>query len=497
MPSSDTRSRERWIVAALVVGLVLWRSAVFVFWPDGYFDSDQAVTGLMAKHLSHFRAFPVFWYGQSYMLAVEAWLAAPIFRVAGVSVATLKLPLLAINLAIALILLRTLERETGLRPAAAAAATLVFVLAAPITAALYLTANGGNVEPTLYVLLLWLTRRRAVWCGAILGIGFLNREFTIYGALALLILEAAHRRLFTRDGLRRTATVFAVAAALWIVAQVAKQFSSAAGPGTSVDDLGGPTNNLVEIVGRMCVNPATLAAGLHKLFTVHWPQLFGLDVLRLSDFGIESRQWQGTRATGVLLAAAAAIALVRVAARLAAERRWRPEYEFCAYLIVVASLSLTGYVFGRCGELDLYTMRYELLSVLGAVGLFAWYLRVETSTALRTAWTIALAGVIAVSVAAHARLWREYLTGAPVAAKQLLIAQLEARRIHYGYADFWVAYYVSFMTNERVVLAATDAVRIRTYNRVVDAHRAVAVRVSRTPCGNGEQVTPAFWICPP
>ncbi|PYR78075.1 MAG: hypothetical protein DMF86_06830 [Acidobacteria bacterium] len=66
MPASDTRSRERWIVAALVVGLVLWRSAVFVFWPDGYFDSDQAVTGLMAKHLSHFRAFPVFWYGQSY-----------------------------------------------------------------------------------------------------------------------------------------------------------------------------------------------------------------------------------------------------------------------------------------------------------------------------------------------------------------------------------------------------------------------------------------------
>ena len=145
----------------------------------------------------------------------------------------------SINLAIALILLRTLERETGLRPAAAAAATLVFVLAAPITAALYLTANGGNVEPTLYVLLLWLTRRRPVWCGAILGVGFLNREFTIYGALALLILEAAHRRLFTRDGLRRTATVFAVAAALWIVAQVAKQFSSAAGPGTSVDDLGG------------------------------------------------------------------------------------------------------------------------------------------------------------------------------------------------------------------------------------------------------------------
>ena len=100
--SADRLRRERWIVTAIAAGLVLWRSAIFVFWPHSDFDSDQAVTGLMARHLSHLRAFPVFWYGQSYMLAVEAWLAAPLFRVFGASVATLKLPLVAINLAIAL-----------------------------------------------------------------------------------------------------------------------------------------------------------------------------------------------------------------------------------------------------------------------------------------------------------------------------------------------------------------------------------------------------------
>ena len=52
----------------------------------------------------------------------------------------------------------------------------------PITAAHFLTANGGNVEPCLYVLLLWLLRRRPIWFGLVLGVGFLNREFTIYGA---------------------------------------------------------------------------------------------------------------------------------------------------------------------------------------------------------------------------------------------------------------------------------------------------------------------------
>ena len=87
------------------------------------------------------------------------------------------------------------------------------------------------------------------------------------------------------------------------------------------------------------------------------------------------------------------------------------------------------------------------------------------------------------------------MTGPPVPAKRLLIEQLEARGIHYGYADFWVAYYVTFMTRERVQLAATDAVHIRTYNRIVDAHRDEAERISRTRCADGIQITPAFWVC--
>src|SRR5262245_59496142 len=96
-------ARGRLIVAAEALSLILFRSIVFVFWEQSHFDSDQAITGLMAKHISEGRAFPVFWYGQNYMLAVEAWLAAAVFKVAGVSVAALKLPLLIINGAIALL----------------------------------------------------------------------------------------------------------------------------------------------------------------------------------------------------------------------------------------------------------------------------------------------------------------------------------------------------------------------------------------------------------
>src|SRR6476661_7163313 len=126
-------SRESQIIL-IAAALVIFRSAVFMFWPQSYFDSDQAIFGLMAKHIAEGRAFPVFMYGQTYILAVQAWLAAPVFLVAGVSVAALKLPLHIINVTIALLLLRIFSREVGLSPWLALVATLFFLLPAPGTA---------------------------------------------------------------------------------------------------------------------------------------------------------------------------------------------------------------------------------------------------------------------------------------------------------------------------------------------------------------------------
>src|SRR3954453_7618171 len=168
--------RERWMgvpiappILALLVAVTIVRSLVFVCWPAAHFDSDQAVTGLMAKHLAELRAFPVFWYGQSYMLAVEAWLAAPLMAVAGASVTALKLPLLGINIAIALLLERGLTRDVGLKPELAVVAVLLFASPPPMTSAHLLPANGGNVEPLLYVLLLWSARRHGILLGLVFG----------------------------------------------------------------------------------------------------------------------------------------------------------------------------------------------------------------------------------------------------------------------------------------------------------------------------------------
>jgi hypothetical protein len=78
-----------------------------------------------------------------------------------------------------------------------------------------------------------------------------------------------------------------------------------------------------------------------------------------------------------------------------------------------------------------------------------------------------------------------------------LIRELDARHIRYAYADYWTSYYVSFMTRERIIVAADEAVKVRTYNRIVDGHRDEAIRISRRPCPGGEQLTPFFWGCKP
>jgi hypothetical protein len=490
-------SHEWWLSAGVVTLAVLFRSILLLAWPLAAFDSDQAITGLMAKHLAELRAFPVFYYGQNYMLAVEAWLAAPVFAVAGVSVTTLRLPLLAINMAIALLLLRGLVHETGLRPALAAIPTLLFALAAPGVTARLLDANGGNVEPLLYVLLLWLTRNRPRWCGFVFAVGFLQREFLLYGLAALVLLEAVQRTLLTREGFVRRAVMLRTAAVTWLTVQWLKSFASAAGPGTSVLDVYRPHDNLTELAGRICFDLRAVPSGIWQLFTEHWPMLFGVVRQPVIEFGIDTTAMQGIRGGPLLLAAALLLPVVVIAQRLAIERRWRREYDFCAYLLLTALLSCAGYILGRCGQVGSSgLMRYEMLSLLGASGLGAWGLAVGTQWTQR-AWIVLALAIAGVAAVAHAQMLAQYVAHPPPSPKLTIARQLEARGVRYATSDYWIAYAVTFLTKEKTKIASTDLVRIREYNRLVEAHPNETVRISREPCADGHRIMEGVYFCNP
>src|SRR5688572_19124696 len=171
--SSDPRSKDRGLhsgsrlelaaVLLVATALVICRSLVYAIYEHADFDSDQAIVGLMAKHLSEGRALPLFFYGQTFMLGVEAWLMVPVFWLMGPTVAALKTSLILTNLALVWLTLFGLVRWGGLRPALALVPVLFLAFAPPLTTAYLVNAQGGNIEPLLYAALLWWLRRRPFW----------------------------------------------------------------------------------------------------------------------------------------------------------------------------------------------------------------------------------------------------------------------------------------------------------------------------------------------
>ncbi|WP_154944002.1 hypothetical protein [Micromonospora palomenae] len=106
----------RWptpVVLALLVGLagVGYRLALLLG-DTPRTNSDEATMGLAALHIARGEDFPVFFYGQAYMGALEAYLAAPLLALAGPSVLALRLPLLALY-ALFLLLSWRLTRRLG------------------------------------------------------------------------------------------------------------------------------------------------------------------------------------------------------------------------------------------------------------------------------------------------------------------------------------------------------------------------------------------------
>lgn len=282
------------MVLLIVTLLVVGRSLVFVIFEHAQFDADQAITGLMAKHIAELRAFPFYAYASDYVLVVEAWLAAPFLALFGTSVAALRLPLVLLNLVTGVLLVTILGRELYLRPVVALIPALFFVAAPPVLAAELLTATGGNVEPFVYVLLLWLTRERPVAFGIIFLVGFMNREFTAYAASALLLVEALQGRLWQIDNLRQKAVVLGVVAVGWLLTGPLRTGADAMGPGTA--GMSNPSASNVSVaVGFLCpsLDLSRMGANLTSLVTTQMGTLLGVAPFRLRDVNINSPTRQG------------------------------------------------------------------------------------------------------------------------------------------------------------------------------------------------------------
>ncbi|GEM_PF-845789 len=501
------RPRERRLAMTLAVSLVLLRSSIFVFF-DAVFDSDQAIVGLMAKHLGEGRALPVFTYGQDYQLAIEAWLAAPLFWLFGTSIFALKFPLLVINVVMAALLVRILERELTLRPLVALVVASPFVLAPPGTTVYFLEASGGQVEPLFIALLLWLTRRSPLTFGVIFALGFLQRVFTVYAVGALLLVELLDRSLLTTDGLKRKLQAAVSFAAVWHVVGLAREYAGTAwGPATSGNYAGLPVTtsdsaslNVSLLLDRFCFDPVSLPASLVKFSGPFLSTMFGGHREPLADLAIPSLGTQGVDGLWWLLGATVLLAAGRIGwtAVTGPTRPWHPQLQFATYLIFIGLQSSVVYVVSQCGLVAAGTMRYTLMTVLGVIGILAYHVAVEPNRHIRRITTGVVALWAVVTLGGHTRLLAEFVESPPSNNRRVLADYLTERDIRYGHAyDFWDVYSTMFFADERVILSSPRRWFIQEYEWLVQRNRDEAVWILREPCDGGEQVTDTHWVCPP
>ena len=346
-----------WTAIALLACAVVVRAFPFVWWTSAHFDSDQGVVGLMAKHISEGRAWPLYFYGQNYMLAVEAYLAAPLMWVFGVTVLAVKLPLVLINVAIVAMLAWLLVHDVRLSPWVAVIPALPIALPAAGIAARTTEAMGGNVEPWLYVLLLWWLRDRPFALGLTLGVGVLHREFTAYGAAALLVMDAVavashqDRRGRLRERLRHWALAGVIFVAVRVVAASLEPFASTMGPGTTPEDRALLTARAGTMRDRLCFVPDTWDTRVPQLLGDHLPRLVGGKAAPLQDYRVLSGVYSGREGLQLWVAAITLTGLASGAWHWwSVRRRGReaPLSHFGAYLVLVGAISTVVYGFWAC-----------------------------------------------------------------------------------------------------------------------------------------------------
>jgi hypothetical protein len=468
---------------AIAIALVAIRSAVPLV-TERSLDSDQAIVGLMAKHASEFRTFPLFFYGQNYMLGVQAWLAAPFFWLGGPTVVMLRLPLLLINAGVAWGLIAVFRR-VGLRPALGLVAVLPFAITTPVMSDALLRPLGAAVEPFAWILILWSLRHRPWWFGLVFCVGFLHREFVVYAAPALLLAQWREGRWWTWRDLAGASAAFAV---VWLAIDLLKRSVNVYGPSGGEFASGSLLMQSQQIA--MWLSLEAYGDRVWHLVSHGIPDMFGARAYQLSGYhGLFSALTVGSTVAGLALGGALTVAALRLVTG-SRQTASRAGGAFAWYLGAIGVAAIFGY--GLNGGLDTQAMpivRYALFVLLIPVSLLGAYLARERRAGLK-ATVIALMCVWALATTFDAtRVVREFVQSPPANPHRELADYLVSHGIRYARGGYWDAYVVTFLARERVIIASTEQVRISAYGALVDQHASEAVNLVRQPCEGERRVS--------
>ena len=489
------------VLALAAVALVVVARGVPFMAAGVRFDADQAIVGLMAKHISERRAFPIYFYGQDYLLALEAYAAAPVMWLLGPTEVALKLPVLAMNVVTAVLIAWHAARGVGLAPWLAAASALPFALPPIVIGSRVMDAMGGNIETPFYALLLW-TLRGTRWPFAIVtAIALAHRELVAYALVTLAGLDVLRGGGRSRETWTRWAAAAIAVIALQGALHLARPYAAMFGPGTEARYYPPLMSSANIVGGQICLDTTQWPARLEALAREHLPLMTGGRPGPLVDLGVSTGIGQGRPGlfgwTLALIVAGLGAALVsrgRDVAPAAPATDAVPGTWLPAFLAISGLVSIAVYTLVSCAPMTTHTLRYDLLTVFIPAGAVMAGLRHPQRT-VRAALVTALLVQTWPAIDDYRVLAGEIVGGHWPDPRGTAAAALVARGPAAYWGDFRIADLLTFRGGERFTIATTASARIEAY--AVQANRAAAGVIKVGPCPGGERLADGVWLCPP
>jgi hypothetical protein len=453
------------VAAAVVVGLGL-RLAI-IAGPLGEIDGDEAVVGLMARHIAFLGETPVFYWGQPYLGSLEAFTAAPLFKIFDSSTYLLKLVPTAYSLGFLALSAVLARRLFGVGPALATAA---YLAVPPAMWAVWSTKARGGYAEVLFlgealllaslVLVCSPSRRLAALWGLLAGLAFWTHLLAIvYLAPAVIYLLVGRRGRFAR-------AQYGLAVVGLIVGMLPMILDNLTTGFRTVGSLVQPPDLPIDPPDQLL-----------RFFRVGVPVLLGLGQPTTSATMFDNDWLHRPAGHASVALGALAVLVVVVLLYLPALRRLfvcgadaqaAPALLVMVAIVVPPVVALTRFGFFVSEPRYALPLYSTLPLLFGALWRVRW-------PAIR--W--AAAGVLVAFnlwslLSTDPRLWRpEDTPDSTAGTRALLVQYLVPQDRHQMYTDYWIGYPIMFETRETVLSYVTSG----GFNRYVPP----ADNVQRTP----------------
>ena len=526
MPSSlrpaSRLDRARILQLLVVAALTLAVRLPFLLHGERFFDSDEAVEGLMTRHLLH-GEYPIYLWGQQYKGVPEVYLAGLFFAAAGPTVVALKAATLACFMAFVCLQFALVQRLSSAR---IAWLTTGFLIVGPPSLVLWTLSANAEVVMTLLagaVLGHGLERWRRTGsltaltvAGVAIGFAFWVQQYIVYylvslgvvGFLALPEKRARARAFLAAAAAPRWARValhMILAAATVYMLLGAVAFLTG---GFDVSITGVPIGArnpqklwrigagflLVYLVARVIRLMATdharqlrreVAAAGAGVLIGYLPALLALqgggsapmgrtDIQRLRavsaaiaqevvpivlGFRSPTTEWLAVSGWFAVLI----ILTVMVSYAAIRERRMTPYFH--VFLIVTPLLFVFSGSYVDAQSYRYLMPLYAAIPVVLAVGVdrvIQWQ---------RVVGAVVLTGLIGMFAAQEAAWYRRL---APDTKSAAILACLRQSQVRGLFADYWLSYKLTFLSGEAIIVAPSNGVdRYQPYRTFVQAQGTV------------------------